>query len=137
MSASLINEVSHARKGQHSTKSRITQFFSQKRSKNEIGQTYPEVVIGRIFRLRERETTIKNEVKAGIVHFVSVAFLLAVNPVLLADAGYDKATVAAATGLSTGIACILSGIICNLPFGNQFRSILIWRHYFNSFFFNV
>ena len=73
MSESLINEVSHARKGHHSAASRITQVFSQKRSKHEIGQSYHEVVIGRIFRLRDRGTTVKNEVKAGVVHFVSVA----------------------------------------------------------------
>jgi hypothetical protein len=123
MSAGLINDVGHAvqNRRMHSTGRLgvVSRYFTDKRNKYEEGKSYYEVVISRIFRIRERETTIQNEIKAGCVHFVSVAFLLAVNPVLLADAGYNKETVAAATGISTGVACILSGIVCNLPFGNQ------------------
>ena len=92
-------------------------YFSNDRNQAEEGQPYLSVVLGRIFRLRERRTTVSDEVKAGCVHFVSVLFIMAVNPVLLAGAGYERNSVAAGTGLATGLACILSGLISNLPFG--------------------
>lgn len=95
----------------------ISGYFSSERSQNELGMSYVEVVLGRIFRLRERGVTIKDELKAGVVHFVSIAFILAVNPVLLSEANYDKSSVAAATSICTGVACILSGLVTNLPFG--------------------
>lgn len=92
-------------------------YFSSNRNQAEEGQPYLSVVLGRIFRLRERRTTVADEVQAGFVHFVSVLFIMAVNPVLLAGAGYERNSVAVGTGLATGLACILSGLISNLPFG--------------------
>lgn len=94
----------------------ISSYFSHERNQSEIGQPYLSMVICRIFRLRERHTTISDEVKAGFVHFVSVLFIMSVNPALLAGAGYERNSVAAGTGVATGIACILSGLVCNLPF---------------------
>jgi hypothetical protein len=120
-SASLIGEggggVSTPLYGAVSTRGVLARYFSSERDKYEIGKPYVSVVLGRIFKLRERETTVQEEVKAGLVHFVSVAFILAVNPTLLSSAGYAKASVSAGTCLATGLACILSGIVSNLPFG--------------------
>lgn len=112
-----MNERRHSsRYGSVSRARMISAYFSSERNEAELGQPYAAVVIGRVFRLRERNTTIADEVKAGCVHFVSVLFLMAVNPVLLAGAGYERNRVATGTGIATGIACILSGLITNLPF---------------------
>lgn len=114
----LVNSTGHrSRYGSISHADMISTILSEERNPNERDKTYVEVVMERLFRLKERETTITDEVKAGCVHFVSIAFIMAVNPVLLAGAGYNRDSVAVATGLSTGAACILSGLISNLPFG--------------------
>ena len=69
-----------------------------------------------LFRIEERGSTVWTEVRAGFVHFLSVALILGVNPQQLAVAGYDKQSVAAATALSCGFSCVLTGLICNFPF---------------------
>jgi AGZA family xanthine/uracil permease-like MFS transporter len=73
--------------------------------------------IERIFAIRERNTTISREVKAGFLHFVSVAFILSVNSRLLSEnTSYSSTRVAASTALVTGMACLISGLLSNLPF---------------------
>ena len=52
-----------------------------------------------IFRIDERGSSIATELRAGCVHFLSVSLILGVNPMQLETAGYEKKTVAAATGI--------------------------------------
>ena len=68
------------------------------------------------FKIEERGSTIKQELYCGVLGFVTVASILAVNPSLLVSAGYDKHDVTSATALFAGLACITTGMLSNLPF---------------------
>ena len=68
------------------------------------------------FKLKERGTTVQTEIMAGITTFMTMAYILAVNPSILADAGMDKGAVFTATALASGIACVLMALLANLPF---------------------
>ena len=61
-------------------------------------------LIETLFRIESRGSTVSRELYAGVVHFLSVSTILAVNPSLLMNAGYDKDSVAAATALASGTA---------------------------------
>ncbi|NLX62072.1 MAG: NCS2 family permease, partial [Tissierellia bacterium] len=54
----------------------------------------------RRFRLRENKTDVKTEILAGITTFMTMAYILVVNPSILADAGMDWGGVFTATALS-------------------------------------
>jgi len=46
-------------------------------------------MLNKFFRLKENNTTVKTEIIAGITTFMTMAYILAVNPSILADAGMD------------------------------------------------
>ena len=69
----------------------------------------------KIFGLAERQTTIRTEVLAGLTTFMTMAYIVAVNPLILSEAGMPIAGVAAATCLAAGIGSILMGLIANVP----------------------
>jgi AGZA family xanthine/uracil permease-like MFS transporter len=69
-----------------------------------------------LFKIEARGSTVKQEIHCGVLGFVTVASILAVNPSLLVNAGYDKHDVTSATALFAGLACIATGILSNLPF---------------------
>ena len=54
----------------------------------------------KVFRLKERGTTIRKEVLGGVITFVSMVYILAVNPSILSAAGMDPAAVFTATAIS-------------------------------------
>jgi adenine/guanine/hypoxanthine permease len=68
------------------------------------------------FKIEERGSTAQQEIYCGILGFVTVASILAVNPSLLVAAGYNKHDVTSATALFAGLACITTGMLANLPF---------------------
>lgn len=68
------------------------------------------------FKLKERGTDVKTEIMAGITTFMTMAYILAVNPSILGDGGMDKGAVFTATALASGIASILMALLANLPF---------------------
>lgn len=68
------------------------------------------------FKIEERGSTIQQEIYCGLLSFVTVASVLAVNPSLLVAAGYDKHEVTSATALFAGLSCIATGMLANLPF---------------------
>jgi AGZA family xanthine/uracil permease-like MFS transporter len=70
----------------------------------------------RSFEIRERGSTLGTEILCGILHFVSSLFILPVIPMLLGDAGYDTARTIQITALASGVGCIASSYITNLPF---------------------
>ncbi len=72
-------------------------------------------MLEKIFHLKENGTNIKTEIIAGITTFVTVAYILAVNPSMLADAGMDKGAVFTATALSAAIATLVMGLFANYP----------------------
>eukprot|EP01031_Cornospumella_fuschlensis_P049886 gene49886-61064_t len=68
------------------------------------------------FEIEQRNTTIKAEIFAGYIHFISCLYILPVIPNQLSAAGYDKDDTIQATALATAFGSILSSYITNLPF---------------------
>lgn len=68
-----------------------------------------------LFKLKEHGTDVKTEVIAGITTFLSMAYILAVNPSMLAAAGMDQGAVFTATAVSAAIATIIMGVFANYP----------------------
>ncbi len=72
-------------------------------------------MLEKIFRLRENNSNIRNEIIGGLTTFMTMAYILAVNPQILSDAGMDKGAVFTATILSSVIAMIFMSLMANLP----------------------
>lgn len=68
-----------------------------------------------IFKLKENNTNTTTEVFAGISTFLSMVYILAVNPAMLSDAGMDPGAVFTATAISAGLSSILMGFWANYP----------------------
>lgn len=68
------------------------------------------------FKLKENKTTARTEIMAGITTFMTMAYILAVNPGMLAETGMDIGGVFTATALASAIACIAMAFLANLPF---------------------
>jgi len=73
-------------------------------------------MLERIFKLKENGTTVRNEIVGGLVIFFSMAYILAVEPSILGDAGMDKGSVFVATALAAAISTIFMAIVAKLPF---------------------
>ena len=71
--------------------------------------------LDRLFRLTERGTSVRTEITAGITTFLTMAYIVAVNPAILGLAGMPVAGVAAATCFSAAVASILMGCVANVP----------------------
>lgn len=67
------------------------------------------------FQLRERGTSVQTEVLAGATTFLTMAYIVLVNPSILGAAGMPAAGVAAATCLAAGVGCLLMGFLANYP----------------------
>jgi adenine/guanine/hypoxanthine permease len=72
-------------------------------------------MLERLFDLRGRGTTVRTEVLAGLTTFVTMAYIVAVNPAILGAAGMPVAAVAVATCLASGFGSILMGLLSNYP----------------------
>ena len=70
----------------------------------------------KLFHLKENHTDVKTEVMAGITTFMTMAYILAVNPNILSAAGMDRGAVFTATALSSFVATCLMAILSNYPF---------------------
>lgn len=68
------------------------------------------------FKLVERGTNVKTELMAGLTTFMTMAYILAVNPIILGAAGMDKGAIFTATALASAFATILMAILANMPF---------------------
>ena len=68
------------------------------------------------FKLRERGTSVKVETMAGVTTFMTMAYILAVNPSVLGKAGMDQGAVFTATALASAIASFCMALFANLPF---------------------
>ena len=76
----------------------------------------PGGTLDRMFHLTERKTDVKTEVIAGITTFMTMAYILAVNPNILSAAGMDRGAVFTATCLASILATILMALFSNYPF---------------------
>ena len=70
----------------------------------------------RVFKLSENKTNVKTEVMAGITTFMTMAYILAVNPSILGSTGMDTTAVLLATALASFVGTACMGLMANLPF---------------------
>ncbi len=71
----------------------------------------------RRFKLREHGTDTRTEIMAGITTFMTMSYILAVNPAILSDAGMDGGAVFTATILASIVAMLCMAFYANMPFG--------------------
>ena len=70
----------------------------------------------KLFKLKQNNTTIKTEITAGITTFITMAYILAVNPNILSAAGMDSTAVLLATCLASFFGTLIMAFAANLPF---------------------
>ncbi len=73
-------------------------------------------MLQKLFKLKENNTNVRTEIVAGITTFMTMAYILAVNPSILADAGMDRTAVLIATCLASFIGTACMAFMANLPF---------------------
>ena len=69
------------------------------------------------FKFKENGTNFRTEIIAGITTFLAMAYILGVNPTMLADGGMPATGVFFATAIASGVACIIMGLVSNYPVG--------------------
>ena len=69
----------------------------------------------KLFKLKEHNTTVKTEVMAGITTFLTMAYILAVNPNMLSASGMDNGAVFTATALASALATFIMAFWANYP----------------------
>lgn len=69
----------------------------------------------KFFKLKEHGTSVRTELIAGLTTFLTMAYILAVNPGILGDSGMARGAVFTATALAAALASILMGVLANLP----------------------
>lgn len=72
-------------------------------------------LLERTFRIEEHGSTARTEILAGLTTFLTMAYIVFVNPAILSETGMPAPSVAAATCLSAAIGCILMGLLSNYP----------------------
>lgn len=73
-------------------------------------------MLERLFKLKENHTSVRTEVFAGITTFMTMAYIIFVNPDILSIAGMNFGAVLAATCISAAIASVTMGLMANYPF---------------------
>jgi len=72
-------------------------------------------MLERYFGLTENGTTVRTEMLAGVTTFLTMAYIIFVNPLILGDAGMDKGAVFVATCIASALATIIMGLYANYP----------------------
>ncbi|UVE17151.1 NCS2 family permease [Pseudomonas sp. LS44] len=72
-------------------------------------------MLDRLFQLQAHNTTVRTEILAGITTFLTMAYILFVNPAILGETGMDKGAVFVATCLAAAIGSAIMGLIANYP----------------------
>ena len=72
-------------------------------------------MLEKTFKLKSHKTTVKSEFIGGLTTFLTMAYILTVNPLILSSTGMDSNAIFTATALSAVIGCIIMGIYSNLP----------------------
>jgi adenine/guanine/hypoxanthine permease len=73
-------------------------------------------MLEKFFKLKENKTSVKTEIVAGITTFMTMAYILAVNPDILSATGMDKNALFSATALSAMVATLVMALVAKLPF---------------------
>lgn len=74
-----------------------------------------ELIVNRYFKFEKWKTNYRQESVAGLTTFLSMAYILFVNPLILSDAGMDQGAVFTATALSAAIGTLIMGLIARYP----------------------
>ena len=89
-------------------------------------------MVGRYFKLQEKQTTVKVEFVAGLTTFLTMAYVIFINPTILSETGMDKSALIAVTCIVTAAATIITGILANAPIAmapgmglNSFFAVLV------------
>lgn len=69
----------------------------------------------RVFKLTEHQTNAKTEALAGLTTFLTMCYIVIVNPIVLSETGMDYGAVFVATCLSAAIGCFVMGVVANYP----------------------
>ncbi|WP_315918771.1 NCS2 family permease [Vibrio fluvialis] len=72
-------------------------------------------MLERLFKLSENGTNVRTEIIAGVTTFLTMAYIIFVNPAILSDAGMDRGAVFVATCLAAAVGCFIMGLIANYP----------------------
>ena len=72
-------------------------------------------LIESLFKLKDHKTSFKKEVLAGLATFLTMAYIMVVNPAILSETGMDFDSVFVATILASFVACMLMGVLANWP----------------------
>lgn len=72
-------------------------------------------MLEKLFKLKQNNTSLKQEAIAGLTTFLTMAYIIFVNPMMLADAGMDHGAVFVATCLAAAIGCLVMGLLANYP----------------------
>jgi AGZA family xanthine/uracil permease-like MFS transporter len=72
-------------------------------------------MLEKLFQLKAHNTTVRTEILAGITTFLTMAYILFVNPAILGETGMDKGAIFVATCLAAAIGSALMGLIANYP----------------------
>ena len=72
-------------------------------------------ILERVFKLRQKNTTVHTEIIAGMTTFIALAYIMFVNPNILADAGIPKEAAIASTIWVAALATLMMGAFANYP----------------------
>ncbi len=72
-------------------------------------------MVGKLFELREKQTSVKIEFVAGVTTFLTMAYIIFVNPTILSSTGMDKDALIAVTCIATAIATLIVGAFAKAP----------------------
>lgn len=73
-------------------------------------------MLEKLFKLKANKTNVKTEVVAGITTFMTMAYILAVNPAILSESGMDKNAILMATAIAAFVGTLAMALLANYPF---------------------
>lgn len=76
-----------------------------------------QALLERVFKLEQHNARVSTEVLAGLTTFITMAYIIFVNPQMMASAGMDQGASFAATCLAAALACVFMGLYANWPVG--------------------
>ena len=74
-------------------------------------------LVERFFKLEENKTNLKSEFLGGFTSFITMAYIIFVNPQIMSSTGMDQGAVFVGTCLAAALACFLMGLFANWPVG--------------------
>lgn len=87
------------------------------KASNNTVKTTENGILEKVFKLSKNKTNVKTEILAGITTFLTMAYILVVNPSILSQSGMDISAVFTATALASFIGTVIMALVANYPFG--------------------